>query len=64
MNHTTTKLKVHFISAIYFIDNDYTPDKWVGGELCIYKNLTFAEYPSNVVNINPVPNRLIMFPVF
>tara|TARA_B000000532_G_scaffold30677_1_gene20967 strand:- start:1127 stop:1705 length:579 start_codon:yes stop_codon:yes gene_type:complete len=53
-----------FISAIYFIDNDYTPDKWVGGELCIYKNLTFAEYPSNVVNINPVPNRLVMFPGF
>jgi len=53
-----------FISAIYYIDSDYTPDKWVGGELSIYKNLTFAEYPNNVININPVPNRFIMFPGF
>ena len=53
-----------FISAIYYIDSDYTPEKWVGGELSIYKNLTFAEYPNNTINIEPVPNRLIMFPGF
>jgi len=53
-----------FISAIYYIESDYTLDKWVGGELSIYKNLTFAEYPNNTINIEPVPNRLIMFPGF
>ena len=53
-----------FISAIYYIDSDYTPEKWVGGELSIYKNLTFAEYPNNTINIEPIPNRLIMFPGF
>jgi len=53
-----------FISAIYYIESDYTPEKWVGGELSIYKNLTFAEYPNNTINIEPVPNRLIMFPGF
>ena len=53
-----------FISAIYYIESDYTPEKWVGGELSIYKNLSFAEYPYNTININPVPNRFIMFPGF
>lgn len=53
-----------FISAIYYIESDYTLDKWVGGELSIYKNLTFAEYPNNTINIEPIPNRLIMFPGF
>ena len=53
-----------FISAIYYIESDYTPEKWVGGELSIYKNLTFAEYPNNTINIEPIPNRLIMFPGF
>ena len=64
-----------FISAIYYIESDYRPakvrmhtdhipEKWVGGELTIYKNLTFAEYPNNAVNIKPVSNRLIIFPGF
>ena len=53
-----------FISAIYYIESDYTPEKWVGGELSIYKNLTFAEYPNNTIYIEPIPNRLIMFPGF
>ena len=29
-----------------------------------YKNLTFAEYPNNAVNILPKQNRLIIFPGF
>jgi len=53
-----------FITAIYYIDSDYNEKTWVGGELTIYKNLTFAEYPNNTVNILPKQNRLIIFPGF
>ena len=58
------KVEGALISAIYYIESDYTPEKWVGGELSIYKNLTFAEYPNNTINIEPVANRLIVFPGF
>ena len=53
-----------YITAIYYIDSDYSTEKWVGGELAIYKSLTFAEYPHNTVNILPKKNRLIIFPGF
>ena len=53
-----------FITAIYYIDSDYNDEVWTGGELTIYKNLTFAEYPNNSVNILPKQNRLIIFPGF
>lgn len=51
-----------FITAIYYIDSDYSEEKWVGGELAIYKQLTFADYPDNCINILPKQNRLIIFP--
>jgi hypothetical protein len=51
-----------FITAIYYIDSDWTEDVWVGGELSIYKHLTFSDYPENTINILPKPNRLIIFP--
>ncbi len=54
-----------YVSAIYYIDSSFTETgDWVGGELCIYNNLTYAEYPNNAVNIRPVSNRLILFPGF
>jgi hypothetical protein len=53
-----------YITAIYYIDSSYNEDKWVGGELAIYKQLTFADYPENTVNILPKQNRLIIFPGF
>ena len=53
-----------FITAIYYIDSDYNEEIWTGGELTVYKNLTFAEYPNNAVNILPKQNRLIIFPGF
>ena len=53
-----------FITVIYYIDSDYNEEVWTGGELTIYKNLTFAEYPNNAVNILPKQNRLIIFPGF
>jgi len=53
-----------YITAIYYIDSAYQEDKWVGGELAIYKHLTFADYPKNTLNILPKSNRLIVFPGF
>jgi hypothetical protein len=42
-----------FITAIYYINSDWTEETWVGGELCIYKQLTFSDYPENSINILP-----------
>ena len=53
-----------FISAVYYIDSDWSEDKWVGGELTLYKHMTFADYPENIINILPKQNRLIIFPGF
>jgi hypothetical protein len=53
-----------YITAIYYLRSDFNNEKWIGGELTIYKNLTFAEYPNNAINILPKPNRLIIFPGF
>jgi len=55
-----------FLTALYYIDSSYDEysSTWVGGELTIYKNLTFAEYPNNAINILPKQNRLVVFPGF
>lgn len=53
-----------FVSAIYYIDSGWSEDKWVGGELTLYKHMTFVDYPENIVNILPKQNRLIIFPGF
>lgn len=53
-----------YITAIYYIDSSYKEDGWCGGELTIYKHLTFVDYPQNIVNILPKQNRLIIFPGF
>lgn len=53
-----------YITAIYYVDSSYKEDQWVGGELTIYKHLTFADYPQNSINILPKQNRLIVFPGF
>jgi hypothetical protein len=53
-----------YITAIYYIDSSFNNVDWIGGELTIYKNLTFAEYPSNTINVLPKQNRLIIFPGF
>lgn len=52
------------ISALYYINSDYDGINWCGGELCLYRELTFADYPKNVLNILPKPNRLVIFPGF
>lgn len=52
------------ITALYYIDSEYSENKWCGGELAIYKNLTFAEYPNSCINILPKQNRLVIFPGF
>jgi hypothetical protein len=53
-----------FITAIYYVDSAYEESHWCGGELTLYKHLTFADYPQNIINILPKPNRLIIFPGF
>ena len=51
-----------YLTAIYYIDSDYKEGSWCGGELTLYKQLTFADYPENSINILPKQNRLIIFP--
>jgi hypothetical protein len=53
-----------FITAIYYVDSAYEDGNWCGGELTLYKHLTFADYPQNIINILPKLNRLIIFPGF
>jgi hypothetical protein len=53
-----------YITAIYYVASAYSDNNWVGGELAIYKHMTFADYPSNTINILPKENRLIVFPGF
>jgi Rps23 Pro-64 3,4-dihydroxylase Tpa1-like proline 4-hydroxylase len=53
-----------YITALYYIDSDYSEDKWVGGELAIYEKLSFVDYPGNIINVLPKPNRLVIFPGF
>ena len=53
-----------YITALYYVDSDYSDDKWVGGELTLYKDLSFVEYPHNTITILPKPNRLAIFPGF
>lgn len=53
-----------YITALYYIDSDYSEDKWVGGELAIYEKLSFVDYPGNTVNVLPKQNRLVIFPGF
>ena len=51
------------VAIVYYVDSELsTESKFVGGELTIYKALTYAEYPEGIVHVRPVPNRLIMFP--
>jgi hypothetical protein len=53
-----------FITALFYVNSDYDGINWCGGELTLYKELTFADYPNNTINILPKPNRLIIFPGF
>lgn len=52
------------VAIVYYIDGEVsTPgERFVGGDLTIYKALTYAEYPEGIVHVQPIPNRLIMFP--
>lgn len=51
-----------YLTAIYYINSDYSEDHWVGGELTIYKRLTYQDHYSNTINILPKNNRLLIFP--
>jgi hypothetical protein len=51
-----------FVAAIVYIDSEYTDDNWTGGELAMYKNTTYLDYPNNITNIKPLRNRVVFFP--
>lgn len=53
-----------YVTALYYVDSAYEEGKWCGGELTIYKHMSFVDYPENIINILPKPNRLIIFPGF
>lgn len=52
----------NYITACFYLDSSWDSGNWCGGELALYREMTFATYPSNVVNIVPKPNRLAIFP--
>jgi hypothetical protein len=53
-----------YITALYYVDSDYSDERWIGGELAIYDKLSFVDYPGNTINVLPKPNRLVIFPGF
>lgn len=52
----------NYITACFYLDSAWDGIKWCGGELALYREMTFATYPSNTINIEPRPNRLAIFP--
>jgi len=54
-----------FVNPILYIESDFgKADKWVGGELILYKDLSNAQFPRNTVRVNPVENRLVVFSAY
>lgn len=54
----------NFLTVCFYLDSAWDGQTWCGGELTIYREMTFATYPANIVNILPKPNRLVIFPGF
>lgn len=54
----------NYITACFYLDSAWDGVNWCGGELALYKEMTFSTYPSNTINIVPKPNRLAIFPGF
>jgi hypothetical protein len=52
----------YFVAAIVYINSEYTDENWIGGELTMYKNTTYLDYPNNITNIKPLRNRVVFFP--
>jgi hypothetical protein len=54
-----------FVNPILYIESDFgKTDKWVGGELILYKDLSNAQCPKNTIRVNPVENRLVIFSAY
>ena len=54
----------NYLTVCFYLDSAWDGKIWCGGELTIYRELTFATYPANIVNVLPKPNRLVIFPGF
>lgn len=50
----------NYISGTLYV----TPDQneWVGGELALYGNFSYQEFPSNTVHVRPLCGRACLFP--
>ena len=54
-----------FVNPILYIDSEFgKTDKWVGGELILYKDLSNAQFPKNTVRVRPIENRLVIFSAY
>ena len=53
-----------YVTVVYYIDSSYDDTTWCGGELTLYKHLTYVDFPQNIINILPKQNRLVIFPGF
>lgn len=53
-----------YVTVVYYIDSSYDENNWCGGELTLYKHLTYVDFPQNIINILPKQNRLVIFPGF
>ena len=54
----------NLITVCFYLDSAWDGITWCGGELTVYREMTFATYPANIINILPKPNRLVIFPGF
>jgi len=52
----------YYVAAIVYINSEYTDENWIGGELTLYKNTTYLDYPNNITNVRPLKNRVVFFP--
>lgn len=51
-----------YYAMLYYVNVDTTPNKFVGGQLAIYKNQSSTDYPEGVLHVEPRENRFVMFP--
>jgi len=52
-----------YLVAVYYVCTDVNSlTRFVGGDLAIYKALTYSEYPEGMVHVRAIPNRLVVFP--
>tara|TARA_B110001454_G_scaffold16145_2_gene14640 strand:+ start:52372 stop:52983 length:612 start_codon:yes stop_codon:yes gene_type:complete len=54
----------YFAITFYLNIDEPKDDRYLGGELAVYKNSTATDYPNGIVYVKPKENRLAIFPAF